>query len=68
MFSYKAKAIELGFTLVQDCSTNIVHLGNADQTKALCNSRFRVFSTESHFADDFGCTRCINKINKIVGE
>jgi hypothetical protein len=66
MISYKTKAIELGFTLVQDCKTNIVHLGNDEKTNAICNSRFIVFPTEPHYADDFGCTRCIKKIDKIL--
>jgi len=46
MISYKTKAIELGFTLVQDCKTNIVHLGNDEKTNAICNSRFIVFPTD----------------------
>lgn len=59
----KAKAVALGFKLMHDYKTNLVHLSN-DGTTATCNSRFIGFETEAHYADDLACTRCLNKLAK----
>jgi len=59
----KAKAVALGFKLMHDYKTNLVHLSN-DGTTATCNSRFIGSETEAHYADDLACTRCLTKLAK----
>jgi hypothetical protein len=59
----KVKAVALGFKLMHDYKTNLVHLSH-DGTTATCNSRFIGDETEAHYADYFGCTRCVAKLAK----
>lgn len=59
------QAIELGFTFVQDDSTNYVHLASSDNG-ALCNKRFSVFKVQTELVTEFSCTRCINKLKKEI--
>ena len=59
------QAIELGFTFVQDDSTNYIHLA-ADDNGALCNKRFNVFKVPTELVTEFSCTRCITKLKKEI--
>jgi hypothetical protein len=63
----KAIARELGFSFVQDSSTNWLHLAKEDSVQARCSSRYRVFATEGNGAD-FECQRCMKVIQKAKGE
>ena len=67
IFYTKAVARELGFSFVQDSSTNWLHLAKNDSVQARCNSRYRVFATDGNGAD-FGCQRCMKVIQKAKGE
>ena len=59
----KEKAVALGFKLMHDYKTNLVHLSH-DGIIATCNSRFNGFETEAHYADDLACLKCLAKIKK----
>jgi hypothetical protein len=67
IFYTKAVARELGFTFVQDCRSNWLHLAKEGATQARCNSRYRVFATDGNGAE-FECQRCMKVIQKAKGE
>lgn len=60
-----SQAIKLGFTFVQDDSTNYTHLAT-ENNKAICNKRFNVYKVPTEFVTEFSCTRCITKLQREI--
>jgi hypothetical protein len=60
-----SQAIELGFTFVQDNSTNYVHLAT-ENNQALCNKRFNVYKVPTELVTEFSCKRCITKLQREI--